>query len=166
MAVKEKKPTFVASDGAKFATKIEAERHEALTKAKRDFEQAKKRLNAALVESQKTADGQLFDVGRWADYWFVSEFGNEGPQLVRVPFGYGVEFALSDYRYKPGSQLELIVIDGRHSSSGARFIHYKVSELYADEKNARLALATVVDKFIQRKREEVKKLRGDKCPTA
>ena len=69
--MKEVKPSphFETSVGATFTDKERAASHEELITAKSDYETAKRIYSKLIWNTQKTADGQPFDLGSWHTYY-------------------------------------------------------------------------------------------------
>ena len=151
MAVKKNPVTFTASDGKEFSDEESAKKHDAFVTALREWEQAGKRLNAAGAQRFKTADGEHLKIGRWGDYWHINPFAPFGPELTRVSFSYGTNFQM-DW---DGDAVEIVSGHGKDE----RRATYRISELYADEKKARVALMEAWEKHVADVRERFEKMK-------
>jgi hypothetical protein len=131
MAVSTKKQTYTAH-GREFDKKEDAERYDALETARQGFDDAREKYDKLLAQSQRTADGQRFELGRYGDYWFIVNVLSF-PDLRRVAF-YG--WNLQAREDKAGVSIR------EPRGDGGREDHwFPIKELYADESEARKALA-------------------------
>lgn len=155
MSVRQKPSVFVAGDGEEFATKKEAKLHDDLVQAIQAHDQSKRSLNRLLASSQRTADGELFEVGKWGPYYFVTHRFGGAPCIYPVYFGYGTQFTLGGHN---NSEIRLVVTEeGRQPHS----VHYAIGDLYHFEINAKRALAVELEKFIVDKSAELADLIQD-----
>lgn len=134
MAVKEIKPMYSAR-GREFEDRKEAEAWDALAKAHEDYTQALKTLSRRVAETQRTADGALFDFSRWSYYAIVYWHGM--PNLCKVDF-WGNDFRL-DYG---SGDVEL------GQDRNGTMIWFRVRELYRNEANAERAVLALRDEWI------------------
>lgn len=149
MAVKKKPESFVSCDGQEFATEADAESHDAVVKAVREFDIARDRLGEALANATKTADGELFELRRWRSYHLLYLFGNFGPCLRKIDFGWGTKVALGG---SDNERVELVLTENNKD------VHYAIDELYSVEANAKAALAQAIREHIEQKKKELKSL--------
>jgi hypothetical protein len=148
---------FKASDGREFDTKKEAERHEAVITAVKEYEDAKHRLGRCLAEREKTADGQPFDFAHWGDYFYVTPGYGGMPGLSRVSFYvWTCTFDVDG--------LERVTIR-QHRQVGPpyqdRVEEYRIRDLYADERAARRALLKAQGEWLTERAKEVAELKAE-----
>lgn len=146
MAVSVKKETFVAH-GKEFDTKAEAERYDKLQKARQEYEDAGYKLQSLLAETQRTADGQVFEFGIFRDYYAVTRFCGF-PTLQRLTF------MCRNWEVQE-DEFGVNIRDGGRQDN--RF--YPIGDLYADERNAQKALAHAQFKELAELTEQTNKLR-------
>lgn len=157
MGITSKPQVFETSDGAEFVDEDDAKYHEELLVATREFTQAKKRLNHCLSKTLKTADGKRFDVGRWANYWFVAKWHHlGGPAMGRVQFGFGTVFTLEKGDEGINTAPAITVIEDERGQ--LRRTTYRIGELYAEERNAKHALLVAMQEYVVDRQDELAKL--------
>lgn len=151
MAVKEVPQRFKTTDGVEFATKAEAERHQAVVDANQQFEKAQRQLALATIESYKTADGQPFEFSLFVDYYLVVE-GIGWPSLHTVSF-----MRSYSLRFKPEEDgvLSFYEEHGRASRYG------RVSELYRCPMAAKRALAEAKQRRLETYQADLDSLRAE-----
>lgn len=151
MAIKQVPTRYETSDGREYDTQQEAERHEALITAKREYEHAQKVFGQRLAETQKTADGYPFEFTLLRDYYYITPGFHEMPALVRVGFS----------RWKPvqlNEADELVLTSGR--------LHCRIGDLYRSPRAAEEALLTAQEAWLKERTEEVEALRRKVVPAA
>jgi hypothetical protein len=162
MAVKEVSVKFKASDGKEFGAKEDAERHDAVVVAAREFGEAKHRLGRVLAEREKTADGKPFEFPMLRDLYYVTPGWSGMPTLNRVSFYvWSCEFEIDEH-------LELVTIRQRKQvgrmSDGERVESYRIADLYATEKAANVALLAAQEKWLEARAAEVQETRDTVSP--
>jgi hypothetical protein len=146
MAVRSVPEKYVACDGSEFESKVEAERHDTLISAQRQFDNAKDRLRQAIIRTYKTADGLPFDFGLFHDYWYVAD-GFHWPALSQVSFmGYQQEYRISEH-----DESRLLLVEKQNG----RDVHYDVSQLYANRKDALVALLAARKRRLRMYQEDI-----------
>jgi hypothetical protein len=159
MGVTKRPETYSTSDGKEFTDANEAARHEAAVQAVQEFGEARKRLGRLLAGSQRTADGQAFEMGIWRDYYHLAPGYFDMPALVPVNFSYQTEFGLDE----SGA---VTLIKTEHDRSGARRdTSYRVSDLYFRREAAEEALLAAQEAWLAERVEDVAKLRARVVPT-
>lgn len=148
MAIKQKPRMFVAGDGVEFESKAEAERHDKFIEALRAFNSAKAQLATAAAYCCKTSDGKLFEFGGWHCYWFLVLWGMYGPCLREIKWPWPRDVELDEDNERASITVEE---NGKRHS-------YSINELYADEANAKVALANAIREHIAEKQAELTKL--------
>ena len=139
------------SDGRKFAEESDAEDHEDFIKAQRHYEEAQRTFARMVWASQKTADGEPFELSM-RTYWYVWEPFNSMPELRQVSF-YVWHLSFDDDDH--GSILSPREENGRQSEGYTR---YKIKDLYRHEKNARAALREAAKKQLAHFSERIAKM--------
>jgi len=127
--------TYVADDGTEFAEKADAERHDALTEAERNLENAQESFCRALMQSQRTADGFLFEFRVWSYYRVVDTWGSM-PSVQRVSLGLHTRNIVIDSE----NRLEFRLWQestGQHQPGFWMTIRF--DELFRDERAAQVA---------------------------
>jgi hypothetical protein len=150
MAIEPVPAQFRTSDGMKWDTRREAERHEALIEAQREYEAARRNYGARLAEDQRTADGEPFTFG-WHEYWWLHPGHSlTPPGLRKVTFSeYGLGFTLDEDR--------LCI----YSEHGGDRRQYRIGELYWHQYEAKLALLTALTAWLAERQTELKMLRAE-----
>lgn len=164
MAVNEVPSKFKASDGKEFGTKEDAERHDAVVVAAREFREARHRLGRILAEREKTADGKPFTFSMLRDLYYVTPGWSGMPALNRVSFYvWSCEFEIDEH-------LELVTIRQRRQvgrmSDNERIESYRIADLYATEKAANVALLAAQEEWLEKRAVEVRELRDKVFPPA
>jgi hypothetical protein len=144
--------TYRTSDDCDFSDQKEAEAHEKIVVARREFERADQALAVLLAESCRTADGHPFRFGIWKTYYYVHKTGPSYPELASVEFwgrnwdhasGYeGDKFVIWSFRAP--------VTDKFHSG-----IPYAINDLYLIESNARDALRAARRQWLDDRHREL-----------
>lgn len=146
MAVTATPVKYRASDGASFATQAEAERHDRLVTAQRQFEKAQAALDRALAESQKTADGKLFTFLH--RFYYVHDHFCELPDLREVEF------------YRPQVEVDrdgsVILVETIHDQRRA----HRISDLYWYKNAAVAAVLAAQDERIKQYQAQADELRA------
>lgn len=139
----ERQVTYRTKDGAKFASKEEAERHEKLIETKEAYEKARRDYATALFETQKTADGLPFELGAFNKYYYVSNVYWDWPGLQTVNFYY--------WSLDMDERDQAII---RHRENGVATA-YRINELYAYKRNAEIALVKAREKRLKQLVEDL-----------
>jgi hypothetical protein len=156
MGVREIPQTFRTSDGREFTDKGEAERHEALVEAKREYDTARAVLGRRLAETQKTADGRPFEFGVFGDYYFVTEGWSGMPELLTVSF-FGNNFSIDEHRIA-----EVVIL--QRAQGRDRDSEYRIADLYRGKAAAERALLEAQEAWLAKKTAEVAELRSRLIP--
>ncbi len=127
----EKKQVFTTDDGQEFETEGEANTHETLVAAERQYQNARNRFARAVWETQTTADGQRFNFSRWR-YYAIKRFCGV-PTIEEVSLFAG-SCSLDDR-----DVLDLLQVT-QDSRGEIRYRHWRISELYASIAAAETAL--------------------------
>jgi hypothetical protein len=136
MAVTTKPEEYRCTDGQTYSKKEDAERHEELIAAQREFESARRKFGQLLARTQKTADGETFDF-RSLGYFFVSEPYLSLPRIHRVSF----DFWHFEFDHEDKFQIRQKDEDGVTRS-------YSIDKLYRDEENAKVALLAAQEEWL------------------
>lgn len=129
--VKKLSPKYTSEDGREFNTEADAKKHEELITAKSLYDQARHAYARKLWETQKTADGEPFELG-WRRYWRIVGL-YMWPRLQEVSI-YPHSCDLDD-------QDALTIIEEVDNGKGGRqFASHRISDLYCREENAKKAL--------------------------
>lgn len=150
MAIEQLPELYQTSDGRKYSSRKQAERHEAKITAKSKYEDARREYARTLSESQKTADGYLFDMSALGGYYYVTPGWFNMPDIRPVSFYY--------WNCDLNDQDETVIVD-RDNGKGTR-TEYKISELYWRRKNAEKALIVAWEKKIVELQEQLEEMRG------
>jgi hypothetical protein len=151
MAIQAVPQKFRASDGREFVTQREAERHERLITAETSYRDSRRAFGRALAQTQKTADGALFDFDRWTYIALLRPFG-QLPRLREVRF-YGFAFDFDDR-----DDCFTIMQDegeGQHRYRAS----YRIDELYTAQAAADVALLAAQEEWLAEQTEQVASLR-------
>lgn len=140
-----------ATDGREFDSEDAAAKHETFIECQRNYEDARRTFARVVWETQKTADGQPFDVSM-RSYWYVWEPFNAMPELRTVAF-YVWHLGFDDDDH--GRVLSPREENGRQAEG---YVSYRISELYHYETNARKALLEAAKKQLERFAERVAKM--------
>jgi hypothetical protein len=158
MPVTAKPVTYETSDGREFEDKDEADRHEELITARREYDEARQKFNQALVKTQKTADDEPFDFGLFRTYFVITDSWAQIPSLKRVNF-LGWNFEVAEHE----DQVEIIQNEGDFTNE--RRYGYPINRLYVSEKRAKIALGNALESWLEEQRRTVmeakKELRGE-----
>jgi hypothetical protein len=154
MSIKKVPQKFETSDGRDFTDEKEAERHQQLIDARGQYQQGLTNLGQLLAERLKTADGKPFQVGILRNYYVIHEPMAGLPYLRHVHFSlaYGQPFGLGH-----DDDVYLIV---REFDTNRTQREYKVSDLYADNKEACKALLAAQEERLKEITEQVEQLRS------
>jgi hypothetical protein len=155
MAVSEIPVQYRTTDGREFKTPGEAERHEKMLTAYKEYEDARQALGRCIAETQRTADGRLFEFTALRDYWAIWDRWEGIPRLVRVEFWpWNLHFEGDRDNFQLKGKL------GDHDHL------FRVSDLYANKDAAERALLDVQEKWLADHAEKVSELRERVIPTA
>lgn len=150
MAVEQVPTQYRTSDGKQFKTAGEAERHERLITAQAKYEEAQREFRRAMAETQRTADGRLFEFGMLRDYYCI-EWGAAGPPYLRT-----VSFYVWDCRvHEDNGHVYVTERDGKADRE------HRISSLYASEREAKRELLRLTTKWLAEETEKVAKLRAE-----
>lgn len=116
-------------DGHEFPTRAEAGRHAAVKAAAEAYDKAHAGLVAALLETQKTADGEPFRLSYYSTFWLVWGHINGGPGVKEITLKRGaVEFDDNDDAR--------VVVWEQNRDGSYRRLAYPISDLYAHRPSA------------------------------
>jgi hypothetical protein len=149
------KTTYRTDDGREFTDQKQAERHDRLVKAKREYESAKRTLGKLMAESCLTADGQPFKIGLWPDYYWITPGYFSMPSLLKVSF-WGTNWDWEE----SSDEATTVVLLSDLSDSGQQLGHirrFPINELYANKDRAQAALIEAQRKWLREMVAEVKK---------
>jgi hypothetical protein len=147
MAVLEKPRTFKTTDGREFTDEAEAKLHDELIVAREAFDAARRRLNNAVLKTQRTADGQLFDFGLFRDYHYVRPGYGGMPSMQTVSF-LGWNFEISEHT----DAVEII-----DTTISERRPRYAIASLYLDKRAANIALHLEQVAWLKERAAEIEK---------
>lgn len=136
MTVQQLPELYQTSDGKKYSSLKQTERHEAKIAAKSKYEDARREYARTLSESQLTADRYLFDMSVLDEYYYVTPGWFSMPDIRKVSFYY--------WNCDLNDQDETVIVD-RDNGKGTR-TDYKISELYWRRENAEKALIVAWEK--------------------
>jgi hypothetical protein len=133
MAVTENKAIYSAR-GRDFEDKKEAEAWDNLANAHEDYTQALYVLSRRVAETQRTADGFLFDLSRWS--YYVISYWHGMPNLCKVDFyrDFRLDYASGD-------------VEVGHNRNGD-MVWFRVRDLYREKDNAERSVLVERDKWI------------------
>jgi len=152
MAVKEIQPSYGTSDGGEFATREEAEKHEALVEAERAYHEAEQRYARALAENTTTKDGHNFSFAGWGGYYRITLGIHQMPQIMRL------SVYPNDIELQRDGRIQVRYGDPGKNEKPWRI---EINELYRDEANAKKALLEAQEQWIKDQQETVDRLRGE-----
>ena len=142
-----KKTTYESSDGKEFVAKAAADKHDAILKAKDEYETARRKLAIALLANEKTADGAPVDICSVTLYCVVNKF--YAPALQECHFCWGVwDWGLND-----NDRVELYFKVG--CGDKERQVIVNLDDLYADVDEARRAVLDARRAIINEKLAEL-----------
>jgi hypothetical protein len=139
---------FKATDGETFKTKAAAERHSAVVDAARELEEACNKVRIALGKKALTADGQPFTM-TYGEYWRVVPSWAGKPTLQSLTI-YARHMSVDVERER--------VLIREYDHQRKDYIQYEIGELYADEREAKKALAVALREHIADAQAELDKL--------
>lgn len=148
MAIQQTAPMYRTTDGQEFASQADAERHEALSTAKRDYENASAVYDRLLAESQFTADGHPFRVSVLHTYYYVTNGLSGAPAVGTVAF-----FCRNFYL---GSDDEVTITQ---QEDGKRDRTFWFKQLYARRENAERAQLAEFETWLEERHAECAALR-------
>lgn len=141
---------FRTSDGAEFESEAMAKRHQKAVDAYEAFDRARKAYYRALLETQTTADGEPFRLGR--RHWIVRHYSTSAyVQEATIEPWHAIELDA----FQPVLRITVQV----ETSKGPERTAYRICDLYADERKARLVCADRLDEIIRGLGEDVERLR-------
>lgn len=137
---------FKSSDGREFDNAVEAQRHDDLIVARREFEHALQKMNDLIVKTTRTADGHLCELGIFRDYWYVSPGYQGVPDIRKVPY-LGWNWHLNYHND------EVVIV---HRESGReRTDEYVIKDLYRSKKRALAALVDAQMEWLKERESEI-----------
>lgn len=149
------KTVYKASDGSEHATEDAADRRSVLVEAQRQFESAAKAVSRSLGATAMTADGEPFEMGGWASYWYVSPGWGGMPQLLQKRcYSFDAEVRL-DHREEC---LILRCLEGEGSRREYR--DYEINTLYKSEQKAREALVKACDEWLAEQTAQIAEIKS------
>lgn len=154
MAIEPIPMRYATDDGQQFATKEEALRHEALVEAEGQCQEAQWRLGRLLAETQRTADGRLFEFTTLRDYWYVSAWWGGLPVLRRVSF-----YIWNCRVDRDRDQDEVVIWQEESEGKDRRTQEYRIGELYVSERAAEKDLLAAQETWLAERAAEIAKLR-------
>lgn len=146
------KPIYKSKDGTEHETADAAARHNKLLVATQELREAADRVRKCLGATALTADGEPFDMSHSRDYWCLHQAWPGMPRLEKVWFWPHNCLDVETDRENGGIMLR----DSRSDERRQRV--YRVSELYADERNARAALLAACKERLAELTDEVAKM--------
>lgn len=142
----EKQERWKASDGKEFPTELAAESHDQLVVAKAEYDAAAKHYSQLLAQTMLTADGFAFEFSALRYYYIIRCSPDGVPQLQQIQFGRACEF---------DHQSDVIWYEKYGMPHNERhWIEYRISELYQEQKNAKVALRAALGQYIYEIKEE------------
>ena len=154
MAVKKVPGTYAASDGQEFDDEEEAKRHDELITARQEYDDARKKFNRVLAQTQKTADGETFDFGLFTSYYYITDYYYTQPSLKHVNF-LGWNFEIDEH----DDSVEISQAEGE-TGREHRF-SCKISRLYVSKKRAEIALINALESWLDEQRRTVNEIKKD-----
>lgn len=151
MAIQTVPSRYKTSDGREFGNETDAQRHELLIAAKRKYEDARHEYARALAESQRTADGQPFNLSGMHDYYYITDGYFSMPEIVRVDFWYW------NCDINEADETVIVVLDSQKATRR----EYRISSLYYWKGNARKALLIAQEGRLAQITQDVEQLRQE-----
>lgn len=148
MTIKTLPTTYRTSDGGEFTDRKQAERHEKMMAAKRTYEQARHEYAQALAESQRTADGVMFELTIMHTYYHIT------PGYFTMPELKGLDFYFWNCDINENDETVIV------ADNGGRRIEYKISSLYWDKAKAADALLLAWEERLVEIQAEFEKLKA------
>lgn len=143
---------FKASDGMEFESAVEAERHDGLVLAREAYVEACRLLNRRLAETQRTADGQMFDFGLSRDYWYLA------PGWQTMPRMYAISFSGWSCSVEVRSDGGVAIISEDETRSRTA---YRIVDLYRNKRKAEEALVAAKEEWLAVRSQEVAEYRAE-----
>jgi len=147
------KTTYESSDGREFKTQAEAERHDAVRLAKKDYEAARWKLGTVLLADELTADGERIEVGVRTLYCIIGRY--HAPVIQECTFYWNSW----DWQLGRNDRLELRFRVTRGSDE--QWVTVPLSDMYANRDNARQAVIDAKRQVIKDKQDELAELERD-----
>ena len=142
-----KKTTYESADGKEFGIKAAADKHEAILKAKDEYDTARRKLAVALLANEKTADGVSIDICNMKLYCVVNKF--YAPVLQECHFYWGAwDWGLDD------SDRVKLYFEINYGDKERR-VAVSLDDLYADVDEARRAVLDARRAIINEKLAEL-----------
>lgn len=137
---------FKTTDGREFDDQKEAQKHDELILARELYEGALRKLNQLTAETTRTADGHLFELGLWANYYYVTPGYFEMPALSEVSYiGWNWDLNERD------DSVEIVTREGNDN----RQREYKISSLYREKAKALAALVEAQKAWLAERQAQV-----------
>ena len=137
---------YKTSDGREFSSESEAQKHDALIVARREYEAALSKLNRLVAETKRTADGELFQFGMWRTYYYITPGFFDMPALAEVPY-LGSNWDLNEY----DDAVEIVTREGTEQ----RRCEYRINKLYANKTKALRALVEAQAAWLKEREEQI-----------
>jgi len=147
------KTTYKSADGKEFPTEAEADRHDAILKAKDEYETARRKLGMLLLANEQTADGMQIEIGEKTLYCVIGQ--HYAPVAQECHFYWNSWDWQLDH--KDRVELRFRLTQGKDE----RLVTVKLSDLYAKRDNARQAVLEAKRQIIKDKQDELAELERD-----
>jgi hypothetical protein len=155
--IKEVPSCFQTSDGGEFPDRNEAAQHQEFLDTVSAYEEARKRLSLVVAQSQRTADGEIFEFGVFRDYLRIVPGWSGRPTLATVHFNYHAWAERDlDHKGRGGERVQIVV----YSENKRTLEHYPIDELYAGQKAANRALLKAVEEWMKDQTEALENLKS------
>lgn len=144
----EAKTVYRSQSGREFPSAEEADRHDQLLDRHETFTSARAAYAKALSETNRTADGQLFNLNALATYYYVvAPMGWNKPALREVSF----------YIWKCDIDENDRGVLNYKTEDGA-WVQYRIADLYRSRKAALIKLKEETEEYIRWMQEDLTKL--------
>jgi len=154
MPVTEQPVRFKASDGKEFDSREEAERHDALVVATKNYDAVKNEMERALARTVKTADGHLFEFATWRYYYVWN--GWSGVDVREVSIGH------------PGitidDQGDVLLQVTNYQNPKHEVSEYRIDHLYKDKRAAKQEQLRLWEERLSAQQEDIDELRKEFNP--
>lgn len=151
MSIEQIPSKFRTQDGQEFDTAALAQRHQRLLDAREAFDAARQALGFALLEDQRTADGQPFALTIMRTYYYVAPGWGGMPRLLEVSFcGFNFDFE---------ERTDGVVIRQRTDPNSEREYEYRIGDLYYRRPAAERALLAATEEWLVDVTAQVEALR-------
>ena len=153
--VTETKPQFETEDGQTFDTELKATQHEEVQRITAEYESARKHYDRMLLATQRTADGQPFDITNSRTFYYVQ--GIHSPWVVEVDLSWWTDLSVDE---KDCASIRTVT-QNVHSPYDTEVKYYKIGDLYASRAAAVVACADRLSELAEQMQEHAAKLRGE-----